>query len=122
MDVDDDNLPAPENIPEQAPTTGARNDPDNVEEGWGWNGIKHQKQINVTNVRTSIAGVSSDVVENLSFVGMFFILFLKSMVQIIIEETNKKLDEPIWGSFSGGLVCVCYCQHCWDTRGRIFGQ
>ena len=95
LDVDDDNMPAPENIPEQASTTGRRNDSSNVEEGWGWNGIDHRKQINISNVRASIAGVSSDVVENMSFVGMFFILFPKSMVKIIIEETNKRLDEPM---------------------------
>ena len=49
----------------------------------------------IENVQASIAGVSSDVVENLSFVGLFFISFPKSMVEIIIEETNKRLDEPM---------------------------
>ena len=91
LDVDDDNDPAPENIPTSVP--GATNE-GNVHHGWGWTGIDHRKQLNITNVRANIAGVTSDVMQHISFVGMFFLLFPKSLIQTIIEETNAKLDDP----------------------------
>ena len=62
---------------------------------WEWSVIDHQKQLNITNVRAPVSGIPNDVMENLSFVGMLFILFPKSMVQTIIEESNKRLDEPM---------------------------
>ena len=97
LDIDDDNMPAPENIPvEVVPNDTLRIvDPEHTEEGWGWSGIDHRKQLNISNVRAAISGVSNELLENISFVGMFFILFPKSMIKIIIAETNKKMEEPM---------------------------
>ena len=92
LDVDDDNLPAPENIPQNIPET--ENEGGNVHLGWGWSGIDHRKQLNITNVRANIVGVTSNILEHISFIGMFFLLFPKSLILTIIEETNKKLDHP----------------------------
>ena len=92
LDVDDDNLPAPENIPIQ--TTSNTTDDSHQETGWGWTGIDHRKQLNITDVRANIAGITSDAMEHVSFVGMFFLLFPKELIKTIIEETNKKLDSP----------------------------
>lgn len=92
LDVDDDNVPAPENIPQNA--TDATGEEGNVELGWGWSGIDHRKQLNISNVRANIAGITSDAMEHISFLGMFFLLFPKPLISLIIAETNKKLEHP----------------------------
>ena len=96
LGINNDNMPAPENIPDgtNAVTTNTdtRGASEHLEEGWGWSGIDHRKQLNISNVvPASISGISTDVVEKLSFVGIFFVLFPKSILQII-EESNKKLN------------------------------
>eukprot|EP00559_Dactyliosolen_fragilissimus_P002711 CAMPEP_0184872744 /NCGR_PEP_ID=MMETSP0580-20130426/41459_1 /TAXON_ID=1118495 /ORGANISM="Dactyliosolen fragilissimus" /LENGTH=665 /DNA_ID=CAMNT_0027375583 /DNA_START=1012 /DNA_END=3007 /DNA_ORIENTATION=+ len=92
LDVDDDNLPAPENIP--IATTSNTTDDSHQEIGWGWSGIDHRKQLNISEVRANISGITSDAMEHVSFVRMFFLLFPKSLIETIIEQTNKKLDSP----------------------------
>ena len=78
LDVDDDNVPAPENIPENA--TDRTGEEGNVELGWGWSGIDHRKQLNISNVRAKISGITSDAMVHISFVGMFFLLFPKPLI------------------------------------------
>ena len=100
LDVDDDNEPLPENIP--TTTTNDSNDasaananPEHETVGWGWSGIDHRCQINTTNVRAAIAGITNDAMQHISYLGMFPLLFPKSYIELIIEQTNKKLDEPV---------------------------
>ena len=95
LDIDDDNLPAPENIPVDNNVELPAGVVDvNVELGWGWSGIDQRKQLNIPNQRANIAGITNDAMEHVSFVGMFFLLFPKSLLETIIQETNKKLDHP----------------------------
>ena len=57
--------------------------------------INHCQQMNITNVRAAIAGITNDAMQHISYLGMFFLLFSKSYIETIIEETNKKLDDPL---------------------------
>ena len=45
LDVDDDNIPAPENIPDTTTTTTRTRleEPDHIEGEWGWSRIDCQK-------------------------------------------------------------------------------
>lgn len=109
--VDDDNDPAPENIPDvgngdkvpnQESPDSSRSSPSGLiqshNQQWGHHLVDQRKASVQTNVNPSVPGIPSAVrengFENLSF-GYIFILFLgKAMLQnLIIEATNARLVE-----------------------------
>ena len=88
-------MPAPENIPTEIEDQlkPEKEIQVHVNNGWGWSGIDHRKLLNIANVRTAIAGVNHESMENVSFIGMFSLMFPKSYINTIINETNKKLED-----------------------------
>jgi len=89
--VDDDNEPAPENVPQEA----ARNNLHNLEEGqtWGWMGFDDRKVKNIPNVKPTLIGLSSVVLEGISYAGMFKLFFPRSVMLTILHETNNEMDD-----------------------------
>ena len=85
-EVDDDNEPALENIPDATQPEL----PD--EQQWGWDGIDHWKKHNFTNVSASLHGFSTLALSSMSWVAMFLLFFPKWFIlDVIIPETNKAL-------------------------------
>ena len=106
FDVDDDNLPAPENIPTNENENGLHTAPDGLYEGqtWGWDGFCERKKKNLDCSKPYIRGVSDMVLANMSYLGMFLIFFPKLLVDIIIKQTNvnlrkQNLTEITYGEF-----------------------
>jgi hypothetical protein len=97
--VDDDNEPAPENIP--TPTENA-----NIEAtdglAWGWAGIDHRKQANGTATRARINCLSGIALQGATLLTML-LLFLprKFMEEVMLVETNSKIHgSPVtFGEF-----------------------
>ena len=82
-DVDNDNQPAPENIPAPGTNTttsvtGARDDGFLEGQEWGWSGIDNQKKDNFDNVNPKVKGLDPELLsENLDvgYVTMFLLFF-----------------------------------------------
>ena len=89
--VDDDNEPAPENVPQEAPADTIHS----LGEGqtWGWTGFDDRKVKGIPNVKPSLKGLSSIVLQGMSYAGMFKLFFPRSLMLIILNETNKDLDD-----------------------------
>ena len=95
VDIDDDNEPAPENIPPAA--ASAQSD---IFKGWEHDGVCHRRRLNPNNSRASLKNFPRDVVPNR--VQLFEHFFPKEYVkEVIIPETNKHLgDNPLtFGEF-----------------------
>ena len=100
FEVDDDNDPAPENIPRQQDTA--------VEGGFvaptadAWGGICPRKMLNVPNNNPSLKGVTEETVGGITYLKMFLIaLPVTYLKETVINETNKNLEgDPLtWGEF-----------------------
>lgn len=94
VEVDDDNEPAPENVP--APNSNV----DDVFIEWGHDGVCQRRQAGGLNTEATLInfGGSSSIP---SIIQLFEMLFPKEFIQvIIIKETNKKLDKKMtYGEF-----------------------
>lgn len=91
VEVDDDNLPAPENVPIEDDANGV----DDVFVEWGHDGVCQRRQAGGQNASASLfnfgghAGVPS-------ILQTFEILFPKGFLEsVVIKETNKKLDKKM---------------------------
>ena len=91
MMVDDDNDPAPENIPYGTTTKSS-----NPNGKWGWNGQYHQKLTGAHNLQPKLNIVSGIHLDVLGCVAMFLIFFSKVFVEIvIIKLTSDALVQPL---------------------------
>ena len=90
VDIDDNNEPAPENIPIVSEVN-----PSILEQACGHNGICFRRLLNVTNQKACLH-FPIDPVENNINLQLFEGLFPKDYLhEVILVETNKKLKEPL---------------------------
>lgn len=92
--VEDDNDPAPKNVPQEGDAL-----PNN--QTWGWDGADHCAVFGADNNKPKIGGLLGQVLEFVTTIAMFLILFPRNfMEQVILKETNKKLDKELkFGEF-----------------------
>lgn len=102
FDVDDDNQPAPENIP----TLQEREVPNELygDQSWGWDGFCERRTNLFCNNNPSMKAVPEHLLHNMSYMMMFLVFFPKQLVSLVIEETNKNLakqnkSEITYGEF-----------------------
>ena len=76
LNVDCDNQPAPENIPEPGQ---AQQNNNNHQQDWGWDGMCNRDTTSAQNHRPAIIGVHGVTLEVMSLVGMFLIFFSKAL-------------------------------------------
>ena len=89
VEIDDDNAPAPENIP----SDGSNADTNDIFSGWGHDGVCQRRQAGGRNNEASVFnfGGHSGVP---SILQTFEMMFPKSFVEtVIVRETNRKLED-----------------------------
>jgi len=118
FDVDDDNDPIPENVPEEDEenrytTSSTRESVANsrrspgmslVEEHhqqWGWDGFDNRKRECFTDSKAHLKGLSGIPLQGMGYVGMFEIFLGHHLVEMIITESNKVIDGTpiVYGEF-----------------------
>jgi hypothetical protein len=89
--VDDDNEPAPENIP--LPQENNNNAATDDGRTCGWAGIDHREQANgLSNTRARINCLSGLALEGATMLTIFLLFFpRKFMEEVVIIETNKRI-------------------------------
>jgi hypothetical protein len=97
--VDDDNEPAPENIP-----IPEENDNNAAPDGrrWGWAGIDHRKHAGGQSTRARINCLTGLALEGTTMLTMFLLFFpRKFMEDVVIVETNKRIagKQVTFGEF-----------------------
>jgi hypothetical protein len=98
--VDDDNEPAPENIP--LPQENDNNAATDDGRTWGWAGIDHRKQANGLSTRARINCLSGLALEGATMLTIFLLFFpRKFMEEVVIIETNKRITgmQVTYGEF-----------------------
>jgi hypothetical protein len=92
LDVDDDNAPAPENVPVPGISVGTETKEEVLD--WGWDGIDPRKRDHQYDARASIVGLSEMAMQGLCPLRMFLLFLLKYFIEnVILAETNKSLGE-----------------------------
>ena len=115
--VDDDNMPAVENIPQQ--DTNNNNDNNDIMSGWEHSGICERRSAIQTNATPMLKSLNtSDEVNDPTNLQLFEALFFKSFIQsIIIPKTNANLGgkgKVSYGKFLRWLGL-------WFLMGTIVG-
>lgn len=88
--VDDDNEPAPENIP--IPQENNNNAATDDGRRWGWAGIDHRKHAGGQSTRARINCLTGLALEGATMLTMFLLFFpRKFMEDVVIVETNKRI-------------------------------
>jgi hypothetical protein len=111
--IDDDNDPAPENIP-----VGGE-EPQHVVDNLNWKGeegiICPRKAANLPNSFAGFTHYSRDAVQRMSKLDLFMILFpVKYLKEVLIPETNKGLDVSLdMQEFIKWVGCWLYMS-CWN--------
>ena len=115
--IDDDNNPAPDNIPRQGETT-------TVTGNWRREGIIfHCKAVNLQNSSASFRHYYSHyAILRMSLLQLFFIMFPEEYLEeVLIPETNKGLSVPIdlqeyiqWVGFWIYMTCWIGIEILWD--------
>lgn len=92
FEVDDDNEPAPENVPVET-----EHQEGNTQQQWGWQGIDHWKSIGGQTTKASLIGLSGIALEGQTIVSMFLLFFLgKTFLEdVIIQKANTKLEKML---------------------------
>ena len=110
MDVDDDNEPVQENMPEENERVNERGNGLKEGQSWGWNGFDERRKENIYDTKAKINGLSGVALQNCSFTTMFQIFFASTIGDMVITETNKVLDVPMdmgeWLRFVGILLLL----------------
>ena len=88
LGMDDDNEPAPENIP-QADDMPLPND-----QTWGWDGIDTRKARNLTNVKARMKHYTPDNLGEARLHGIFFVFFPVDYVKdVLVLETSENIFD-----------------------------
>ena len=91
--VDDDNNPAPENIPENG---GKAHNNTNNNQTLRWKGADQRAIFGAENSKPKFPGLDTTFWEVVSFTRVFQLLFSRPLIEnVILAETNKKLDKKI---------------------------
>ena len=89
--VDDDNEPAPENIPDV--TTTKSRTPNGK---WGWNGQCHWKLMGAQNLQPNLNIVSGIHLDVLGYVAMFLMFLQKFFAETVtVKLTSDALVQPL---------------------------
>ena len=101
LGVDDDNEPAPENIPTNGPT-------EDTAQVWGWNGINERKKANVMNVSPQLLHglpeLSSELPSS-TLVHLFLTFFPRAYLEdVVLGATNSKIEDEIGDISFGELL------------------
>ena len=88
--VDDDNQPAPKNIPQAAA-------PQNIgDKEWGWDGTCKRKMTGAVNHAAKIPNLTGLAIETMSYIHMFLLFFPSVFLrEVILEKTNSNLQTPM---------------------------
>ena len=101
LGVDDDNEPAPENIP-TAETT------ENTDQTWGWNGINERQKSNVMDVNPNLMHGLPELTSDLSstsLVHLFLTIFPRGYLEnVILPATNNNIEDEIGDVTFGELL------------------
>jgi hypothetical protein len=112
LDVDDDNEPAPENIPAEGVTIDSTANIHGQE--WGWNGTCHRKSAHHTDVSPQIKDYTKNHLRTLSKLEMFLLFFpVDYLENVIVKETSNILvgqaHSPLsLGEFLRFLGCIFF--------------
>ena len=101
FDVDDDDAPAPENVPDSSNDEGAsRASAGNEEEGlfdgqsWGWSGFCDRKSNLFQNINPKMNGIFAEVIGTATtYISLFLLFFPRALIDLIVRETNKSLID-----------------------------
>ena len=101
LDVDDDNEPAPENIPDEDPLP-------ELNQTWGWDGIDHRAVGNHMNVKPVLTHRLGELPRDPSqeaIASLFMTLFPTAYLEnTILKATNKNLDAGVLEVTMGELL------------------
>ena len=101
LDVDDDNDPAPENIPDHEPLA-------ETNQTWGWNGLDYRALKNGTNVRPVLCHGLNEIPADpcrRTLLSLFMTLFpMEYLEEHILKATNKNLDPGVTEISLGELL------------------
>lgn len=87
FDVDDDNDPAPENIPTPGEVIQDA-------QQWGWSGICNRKSLQVPNSLPKLVGRSDSESASMTILSLFMLLFpLTYLHEVLLVELNKNLQQ-----------------------------
>jgi hypothetical protein len=112
LDVDDDNEPAPENIPAEGVVIDSNANIHGQE--WGWNGTCHRKSKHHSDVDSQIVNYTKNDLKALTKLDMFLLFFPANYLEnVIVKETSKTLVEqalsPLtMGEFLRFLGCIFF--------------
>jgi hypothetical protein len=105
LDVDDNNEPAPENIPAaSAPIDSTSNLHGQT---WGWGGTCHRKSAHHTDVSPQIKDYTKSHLGTLSKLKMFLLFFpVDYLENVIVIKTSRTLLEQAHSPLLVGYKCV----------------
>jgi hypothetical protein len=88
FDVDDDNQPAPENIPTAGEmTTG-------MQQRWGWNGICNRKAAGIQNPPAMMNNATESDIKSMTLLSMFLWLFSNDFPhKVLFKKLNVNLQQ-----------------------------
>ena len=96
--VDDDNAPAPENVPD----VNNEEVDSNEKATWGWDGICDRKANAFSDVQPKLQGVTNDTIGSMTYASMFLLLFPTNFLrEVMLIEMNKVVEgsEISYGEF-----------------------
>ena len=92
--VDDDNDPAPENVPVENERGPRENDSGLYgNQSWGWSGFCNRKKEGGVREKAKINGVNGMVLENIGLVDMFLIFFPRRWFEEVVVAHLKTVDS-----------------------------
>ena len=106
FEVDDENDPAPKNIPGVPNNTPANSQDDNSNHVKAapelWEGVCPRKSLNTPNTGATLRGVSEETIGGMNYISMFLLcLPVKFIKEVVVEQTNKKIngEQLTFGEF-----------------------
>ncbi len=129
VQVDDDNEPVPENIPtETGGSSTGQIDRSIYPDGWGHDGICPRQAGGHPRRGPSFKNVGPEALQTMSHASLFYLLMPCDYIkEVLIPETNKKLDTPLtFGEYMVfvGLILLMSCfsgvqRHEWFSSSPI---
>ena len=120
LDVDDDNEPAPENVP-TGETTRTRQ-ANGIYEGqqFGWDGVDHRARAGHHDLPATMLGMPD--VNFVSHIQMFLLFFPRVLIDLVITESNKAHSELhlTFGEFLRFLGLKLFMATCANYNRREF--